>query len=165
MGYKTILEFPDYEINDIGIVRKKHNKKILKQQIDKDGYYRVSLFKNKKVFFKPVHRLVAITFVENQLNKPCVNHKDENKLNNCVSNLEWVTVAENNKYGTRTLRSSIKQGKVIEQYSLSGKLINTFHSIREAARKINKSSGNISRCCNGKSNTSYGYVWKFKEVV
>ena len=74
--------------------------KLLKQRINQ-GYYEVALSKdNKKRFFK-VHRLIAMTFIPNSNNFPSINHKDENKLNNCVNNLEWCSVKYNCNYGTR----------------------------------------------------------------
>lgn len=163
-NYKQIPTFPNYEIDEHGIVRNKKTKKILKQHVDKDGYYRVMLVGNKPVN-KPVHRLVAEVFIPNPNNKPCVNHKDECKLNNSVENLEWVTVAENNSYGTRTLRSSLTQGKTVYQYNLQNELISVYSSVSRAAKHLNVSAGNINSCCNNKAKTAYGFRWSYKEVV
>ena len=80
--------------------------KILKQDISNDYYYQVSLCKNGKKKKVYVHRLVAGTFLKNINNYPCVNHKDENKLNNCVDNLEFCTHYYNNNYGTKKKRKN-----------------------------------------------------------
>lgn len=125
-GYGT------YYISNEGKIK---NKKcyIRKFQTDKSGYYRVS-FRNKerktKQFF--VHRLVAITFIENPLNKPQVNHKDLDKKNNNVENLEWCNNSENIKHaylnnilcqkGSKNNSSKLKEKQVIEIYKMKGKL-------------------------------------------
>lgn len=93
-----------------------YSNKFLKQKIDRYGYLCVSLCKDGKRFYRTVHRLVATTFIPNSENKPTVNHKDENKLNNSIDNLEWMTVAENNKYGTHYQRSGETQkGKELSE--------------------------------------------------
>lgn len=85
----------DYEVSDLGNVRNKKTKKVLKQRMDMYGYLKVTLSKNNKPKTFLVHRLVATAFIPNPLDKPQVNHKDTDKTNNCVSNLEWSTHKEN----------------------------------------------------------------------
>ena len=108
-GYEGI-----YQISNYGKVKSLKNNKTRKLIEDRDGYLWVALYKNKKqkIFF--VHRLVAKAFIENKTNKPQVNHKDENKKNNIVTNLEWVTAKENINYGTRTYKASKKHNKPIK---------------------------------------------------
>lgn len=91
-----IKNYENYSIDEYGNVRNKDNK-IMKHEITHDGYHRVSVFKNKKYKHLPIHRTVAEAFIPNPLNKPQVNHKDGNKSNNHVSNLEWCTNGENQK--------------------------------------------------------------------
>jgi hypothetical protein len=93
-----------YQISDIGEVKslpKEHRyglktEKILKPKGDKDGYYRVSLCKNGKVKDFKIHRLVAINFIDNPINKPTVNHINGKRNDNRLENLEWATHSEQN---------------------------------------------------------------------
>jgi hypothetical protein len=94
--WKKIEGFEDYEVSTNGVVisNKYSKKRILKKELSK-GYLRVSLCKENKVKRFLVHRLVALSFLKNEDNKKCVNHKDGNKLNNSLGNLEWSTHSEN----------------------------------------------------------------------
>ena len=91
--YKT-LSLEDYEITKSGEVINKNTNRVLKPQLNGKGYYRVCIGGQLKF----VHRLVAQKYVPNPNNKPQVNHKDGNKLNNYVDNLEWVDNTENRKH-------------------------------------------------------------------
>ena len=93
-----------YAITDNGEVWSYRNKKFLKKKENPNGYYYAELWRNNKGKGFRVNRLVAEAFIPNPNNYPCVNHKDENKLNNKVSNLEWCTYKYNNNYGTCTER-------------------------------------------------------------
>ena len=111
-----------YQISNYGKVKSKEKyaghslrkEKILKQYIDKDGYIKVILCKNNKTHFLSVHRLIAEAFIPNPDNLPQINHKDENKKNNKLSNLEWCTCKYNINYGTRTKRAMEKHKKRLE---------------------------------------------------
>jgi len=127
--WKQILKFPNYEVNEDGTIRNIATKKIIMPQEHK-GYLQVNLIrlsKNKKHNIRrtvTVHRLVAEAFVVNPKRKPQVNHKDGNKLNNNVSNLEWVTAAENiahsvsnglnNTYGSNNVNAKLKEEDIPE---------------------------------------------------
>lgn len=177
-GYKNL-----YQVSNLGNVRsldriRKNGKepnrkylqksKLLKPAIQNVGYKFVVLSKNGKRKGFRVHRLVAEAFIDNPNNYDCVNHKDENKLNNNVSNLEWCTVAYNNKYGTKQerYRKKIrkKTGKRINQYDLEGNLMNTWECIMDAERFLNKkrAATPIWNCCQHKTKTAYGYRWEYQ---
>ena len=121
-----------YEVSNMGNVRsiermvnnrlntglRKSPQKVLRQGKSKAGYYLVSFCVDGVKSNQSVHRLVARAFIANELNKPQVNHKDGNKLNNHVDNLEWVTVSENGLHAYRTLGiSAWNKGKKLPKYS------------------------------------------------
>lgn len=96
--------FENYTVTDTGEVYNNVRNKPLSMFLHRRGYLMVSLFNGGKKRNIYVHRLVAEAFIPNPENKPTINHKNENKLINDVSNLEWLTVRENNAYGTRVER-------------------------------------------------------------
>lgn len=119
--WKTIENYPDYQISNMGRVKslnygKTGEEKILKQEITNNGYFRVNLYKDKKRKHFSVHRLVATHFIPNSQNLPCVNHKDENPQNNYASNLEWCTQKYNINYGSRNAKvSKAHKGRVFSK--------------------------------------------------
>lgn len=131
---------------------------------DKEHYRQVGLSKDGKVTTCLVHRLVAQAFIPNPNNLPQVNHKDENRENNNVDNLEWCTAEYNTNYGTRALRQGISSGKTVYQYNKDGVLENTYYSSREAERILNISSNSIRSCCIGRIVTANGFVWSYKPL-
>lgn len=140
-------------------LKKCASKKLIKK-LDKDGYYFVRLNKDKKRYHVKVHRLVALAFIPNPNNLPCINHKNEIKTDNNVSNLEWCNVFYNNHYNNRY--SKIKNfRKPVFQYTIEGDFVCKFESIRAAAKSIGCSKGYIGNCCNGRVKSALGYVWKF----
>lgn len=135
---KTIKD-TNYKVDQFGIVYGL-NGKPLKPATDKKGYLRVGLTINKKLCTKKVHRLVAIEFITNPKNKPCVNHIDGNKKNNNVLNLEWATYKENTAHAIEnklfcfnTSEKSIN--KIIKKGSLNGNSLLTEHDVLEIRKK------------------------------
>ena len=156
-----------YQISNLGRVKslkmkKEHNKYLLKPYSTKNGYLRVSLSKNNKYKGPLIHRLVAIHFLDNPNNYPEVNHKDENKENNCVNNLEWCDRKYNVLYGTAKQRESKTKHKYyIEQYDLNQNLIMKWNSLKEIEINTNYKKNNIQQNCLGNTKTAYGYKWKY----
>ena len=90
--------YEKYTIDTNGNIYSKKHKKYLKQRFDKDGYMTIGLYANGKTKWHKIHRLLALTFIPNPLNKPQVNHINGIKSDNRLQNLEWVTVRENVKH-------------------------------------------------------------------
>ena len=145
--------------------------RIIKYAIDK-GYYRASLFHNgKRNNLKSVARIIATVFVPNPENKPCVNHKDGNKLNNYANNLEWNTYSENELHSYRVLGKK----PVLNRLGKSGKqsprskpviCLNTndyFDNATIAAKKLGLIQSSVSAVCIGKRKHTGGYLFKFAE--
>lgn len=148
------------------------------------GYLSTHLCKNGISCSRHIHRIVAEHFIQNPNQYPEVNHIDESKENNCVWNLEFCTRVYNQNYGTAIERATKshdyaalsilsakhhdykevgrKQAKPVLQMSRDGHVIRRWDSIREAARQMKCSCGNISSACHGKIKTVSGYRWEFE---
>ena len=150
-----------YEVSDQGRVRslKSGKERILKPGSDKYGYLQVGLYKNGEKKMCKVHRLVAQTFIPNPDNLTEVNHKDEDKINNKVSNLEWCDRKYNINYGTRTDRCS----KQVIQFTKDGVFVREWKSTKDVERNLGYFHNNISNCCNGKCKSAYNFIWKYKD--
>jgi hypothetical protein len=138
--------------------------KIMSPEIMKLGYLRIQLFKNKDKKKILIHVLVAKHFLPfDGLDKE-VNHKDGNKSNNCIENLEWVTKSENVRHSYNVLgrKKPIQKKQPVKKLSLNGELLKTFPSIHEAAENINTSAGNMHGACNGRYKTFKGFVWAYE---
>lgn len=170
-----------YECSNTGKIRRKNYTKSFmtkygvktQQFVAKDlqgwlgnrGYMQVQIRGRKEL----VHRIIAETFIPNPENLPFVNHKDENKLNNNISNLEWCTCEYNNNYGTANQRTketvTKKYGKTVLQLDkYTNEIITKFPSVHEAARVTGIDRSNIAACCKKKKRykSAGGYIWRFE---
>lgn len=129
------------------------------------GYLTVGLLdNNNKRTTEFIHKMVAFAFIPNDdpQNKTQINHKDENKLNNCVENLEWCTPKYNTNYGTGPQRRKEKLSIPIVQTNMSGNIVKIWDSTSEAG-KNGYSIRNIHDCIVGKRNKHNGYKWVLLE--
>lgn len=153
-----------YHISNKGRLRNIKTGRIHAICLDSDGYpHYILCSKNKR---KPItaHRLVALAFIDNPMNLPCINHKDENKQNNSVENLEWCTPLYNNCYGTKLQRIADKRSIPVAQM-LNGKVIAVYKNSKVAQKSTGVDFSKIRMCCRGERKHAGGYEWKeYKEI-
>lgn len=153
----------NYSVSDTGRIRNDFTNKELSLS-EQQGYLHTTLSINKKPKRFRVHRLVALMFIPN--NNPLknvVNHKDGNRSNNNVSNLEWVTQQENTIHAWETGLATSKRKKKVSQYDLNGKLLNTFDSITNAAKLTGSMDSKITICCQGFRISHNNYFWRYED--
>ena len=169
----SIKRLERYDTYKSGIVHH-YEELILSPRINKFGYYYLDLSKDRKSHTFRVHCIVAKAFIPNPNNLPCINHKDENKLNNYIhinedgsvdfekSNLEWCSKAYNNTYNGIRSRAGKNIGKPLIAFDGVHKLGTYFSSETEAAKYLKKTTlGQISQCASGRAKSAYGYRWEF----
>lgn len=172
LGFEVWQDIPGYEglyqASTHGRIRNKQRRNVLTPCISKYGYCCTAFFVDNKFINVRFARAIAITFLPKwEPEHTQVNHKDENKLNNRVENLEWCSAKYNNNYGTHnqrmkeTQKNDPKKSKAILQYDKTGNLIASYPSAHEVKRQKGWSDGNIRNCCRGIVRTAYGYIWKF----
>lgn len=182
--WKTIEDYPNYMVSNMGRVKRlstgyyRRTEKILIPQLQSNGYLHIKLSQNGKSKCFLLHRLVAMVFVPNPDNLPQVNHINENKTDNRVENLEWCDRKYNINYGNslmKRVRTNIENGvyeklailnskkfsKPILQFSLDGKLIKKWNSIKEIEKKLGFSYKQICNCLKQRQKTAKGFVWKY----
>lgn len=180
-----------YEISNLGTLRSLDKKwqtlnyksgkyitvkmkgRIIKTCVSNCGYEQTTLSKNGKQKLVLIHRLVAEAFILNTNNYPCVNHKDGNKLNNCVDNLEWCTYSYNEKHAYKNgyAKSYLKDkygkehplSKKVKQYDLKGNFIKKWNCISDVTRALGIDSGRITKCCQHQKycHSAGGFKWEY----
>lgn len=161
-GYEGV-----YHVSNLGRAKRVTTGRILKSGKDRGGYLQVDLCKNGKHKTHRIHRLVAQAFIPNPENKPEVNHIDENKTNNMVSNLEWMTAKENSNHGTRNERmaKAISKSNSIPIIATNIKTGESteFYGTSECARQLGLNQSNITSVLKGRRETVGGYTFQYKE--
>ena len=188
--WREIDGFPNYMVSNTGEIKilnynETGTAKVLIPHKLSNGYLGINLYDdNKRSCYLLIHRLVAQAFLPNPNGYRIINHKDENRSNNSVNNLEWCSYKYNLNYGNRNskLSNSLTNNPFFSipvlQYSKTKEFLKEFPSIAEAARTINNGNikaavTNILKCCKGvadtqfgivRRKTAYGYIWKFKTL-
>lgn len=171
--WKDIVGFEGYQVSSLGRVRSfKGTIRVLSPN-KSSRYCQVTLFREGERHYRKIHRLVAEAFIPNPNNLPFVNHKNEDKTDNRVENLEWCDAKYNNNYGCRIMRmASSLSGKdiplkyrAIEQIDFNGNIVRTYEAIKQVVEHgYNQST--ICNCCKGRTKTAYGFYWRYrKEAV
>ena len=164
-----------YIVSDNGVVKNIVTGKIIKASASPHGYITVKMdrpnLSRKNAF---VHRVVAEAFIPNPQNKTQVNHKDGNKANNCVSNLEWVTPSENQQHAYKVLgrRGALKgkTGKMnansipVYQYDLDGNFVRAWDAVSDAARALGCNPCQILNQMAGRIITCHGFLWSYEKA-
>lgn len=180
--WKKIDEFDWCLISNNGKCYSTKSKRLLKPQKYSNDYWFYAFKIKGKTHTRGIHRLVAMAFIPNPENKPCVGHKDCDRSNNCLENLYWCTYPENNNHpitrqrmsegqrnSEKALNASINNfkkaallnRKCVYQYSMDGILIKKYNSLKEAGDENNCFPQNISQCCRGKRKSCKGYIWSY----
>ena len=174
--WRDITNYEDtYQISNLGNVRSKDRvvlyidkrKRIfpgqtMKLNIDTKGYYKVNLRKNNKFKSLRIHKLVAEHFLKKEIGKNIVNHKDGNKLNNCVDNLEFVTISENTIHAIRVLKKDFTNGGKHSKKPIisiqKNNIYRFFDSVGSASKFFDLSRRTICRKMNNPSDELY-FIW------
>lgn len=151
-----------YYIDPRGWVYSNKTRRILKSSCNGRGYQHVVLRLGGRSVDRYVHRLVAEEHLANPLGLREVNHKDGDKSNNHVENLEWVSSSGNK---THAVETGLRPLKPVAQYRLDGTLVKTYPSARDAEEFTGIRRGLIRGCCNGGKKTSHGFIWKYQDVT
>lgn len=161
--FRPVIGYEDfYEVSADGAVYSKISKSFRCPVVNpKNGYAQIVLCdpakKEKKT--KYLHRIVAEAWLEKPDGCDCINHKNENKLDNHVYNLEWCTQKYNNKYNGKDQRSN---KAIIQLDAKTGEIIKTWESARKASDNLKINYKNISAVCRGLRKTAGGYRWRFE---
>ena len=171
--WKPIPGYEGYMVSDLGRVKSLNYHRTGKEQIlipgkNRKGYLQVQLWKDGKGKRFFAHRLVWFAFNGPIPEGMQINHLNENKEDNRLENLNLMTCKENNNWGTRNerARETLTNGKCskwVIKLSLNNEILHFYPSTMQVERELGYSQGHISKCCNGKRKTAYGFVWKYAE--
>lgn len=169
--WRIINDFPNYSVSSFGNVMNIKTNKMMRL-CNKAGYYNISLTNENNYKTRKVHRLVADAFIENPEQKPEVNHKDKNKLNNNIVNLEWMTRQENNIHRCQGLKITCNKNKPILRLNKDGnEILEKYNSIELAGtwafnngytKTIHNGRNSIGNCLNGLSKITYNFKWEYE---
>ena len=166
MSWKLVPGYEDYyAVSDRGGVYSFRKKRELKPKVDRYGYEVVTLTVHGYSKCFTVHRLVALAFIPNPCNKPTVNHKDENKRNNAVSNLEWATHKENDNHGTRNRRMAKSKCRRPVIGIFSDGSAKTFDGVKAASDASGIAHSQIAKCCKGIIKQTHNIEWRYYDEV
>ena len=166
--WKELEGFSKYKFSNTGKVWSKHYKKFLSVKPRQDGYIAYNLKNNEGIKKNMLsHRLIALAFIPNQENKPTINHKNHNRADNRVENLEWATISEQNLHQKKPLKeiTRLRGSRSVWRCSLDGEKLELYQTIRDAAKWLLDNKGvecgwkNISAVCLNKRKTSHGFKW------
>lgn len=160
-----------YSIDENSTIYNVQTNMIKKPSVANNGYYSVTLYKNGQRKTYLVHRLMAETFLSNPCSKRTVNHKDGNKINNKISNLEWATYSENHKHSYEKLgRTAYMQGKFgklnhnskpVLMCSKEGVELKKYDALMDAERDTGILNNAICQCLKGKTKVAGGFKWRY----
>lgn len=163
--WKDIEGYPNYMVSNLGRVKslKFGKEKILKSRKNNDGYLYINLCKEGKKKTHTIHRLVAQAFLPNPNNLPEVNHKDEDKTNNRIENIEYCDRKYNINYGNRNEKMAKSLSKPILQFTKEMELVRKWESATDASRVLGINQGDICSCLKGKLKSVGGFIWGYEK--
>lgn len=160
---KPIKDFNGYHADELGNIHGIKNT-ILSKWIDNVGYYQTILYQDGKRKYRRVHRLIAETFIENPNNFKQVNHKDGDKLNNHISNLEWCDNSTNTQHGyDKGLYYTTSRKIEVKAYNkTTGKFIKEYESIRSMCEELCINRKTVTSILKGiKITNNYDYTFEY----
>ena len=184
--WKNIKGYPNYQVSNMGRVKRlstgyyRRTEKILKPQLQNNGYLHIKLSQKDKTKCILVHRLVAQVFIPNPNNLPQVNHINEDKTDNRVENLEWCTQKYNINYGngiSKRVKTNKENGtykkigennskirsKSILQFSKDNSFIRKWDCIMDVQRELGYDNKQICSCLKNRQKTAKGFKWVYAD--